>query len=91
MHTQAALIAFAGMFGAAASALYFGIKATRNRQPGVPYFPGNFQSPFNILFRPGQLTDAGKLARRNCLISLGVFLIGLVAFLLIGVLHNVAG
>src|SRR5690606_16905929 len=56
MHTQAALIAFAGMFGAAVSALYFGIKATLNRQPGVPYFPGNFQSPFNILFRPEQLT-----------------------------------
>ena len=38
-----------------------------NRKPGVPLFPGGLQSPFNIVFRPHQLTEAGLRARRLCL------------------------
>jgi hypothetical protein len=53
---------------------YYGIVATLNRQPGVPYFPGGFESPANILFRPHQLTEKGLRARRSFFIWSGVAL-----------------
>lgn len=85
MATDVVLIVFAVMFGAWASAVYFATKATLNRKPGVPYFPGNLQSPLNILFRPHQLTDAGKRARRNCFISVAVLLLGMFTLMAIGI------
>jgi hypothetical protein len=35
-----------------------------NRKDGVPLFPSWYKSPFGILFRPAQLTDHGRAARR---------------------------
>ncbi len=39
-------------------------KMSLNRKPGVPFTDG-YQSPFNIIFRPHQLTEAGLEARRH--------------------------
>jgi hypothetical protein len=41
-------------------------RVVANRKDGVPLFPNWFESPFNILFRPSQLTDRGIIARRKC-------------------------
>jgi hypothetical protein len=41
-------------------------RTVANRREGVPLFPIWFESPFNILFRPAQLTDRGLIARRRC-------------------------
>jgi hypothetical protein len=60
----------------------YGSRATMNRKPGVPYWPGNWEKPGNILFRPHLLTEKGLRARRNCLVWFGVFL---AAFAIFGV------
>ena len=41
-------------------------RTVANRKPGVPLFPNWWESPFNILFRPSQLTETGLSARRWC-------------------------
>jgi hypothetical protein len=35
------------------------------RKDGVPLFPHWYVSPFNVVFRPDQLTDRGLAARRR--------------------------
>jgi hypothetical protein len=62
------------MFGSWLSGVWFGIVAVHNRKPGVPYFPGGLQSPFNVLGTPDRLTARGQWARKVCYASLGVFL-----------------
>ena len=44
---------------------YFLGKMTHNRKEGVPYYPGDGQSPNNIMDRAHQLTDKGLKARKN--------------------------
>ena len=44
-----------------------------NRKPGVPFFPGNQESPGNVLFRPHQLTEKGLWARKQFFIWLSIF------------------
>ena len=39
-------------------------RMVRHRKPGVPLFPNAWESPFNIMFRPGNLTDRGLRARK---------------------------
>jgi hypothetical protein len=36
------------------------------RQPGLPVWPNAWESPFNWLFRPSQLTPAGLRSRKRC-------------------------
>ncbi len=45
-------------------------RTVANRKPDVPLFPSWWQSPFNILFRPSQLTERGLSARRWCFYAL---------------------
>jgi hypothetical protein len=49
-------------------------RMVRHRKPGVPLFPNWFESPFNIVFRPLDLTDVGLKARRKVLIGFCGFL-----------------
>jgi hypothetical protein len=74
-------------FGSIISAICFAGEASRNRKPGVPYFPGRWESPNNILFRPDQLSPAGLVARRRCFISLAVFAGAFAILLLLAVCH----
>jgi hypothetical protein len=41
-------------------------RTVANRKEGVPLFPNWYESPFNIIFRPHQLTERGLIARRRC-------------------------
>jgi hypothetical protein len=41
------------------------ILMTRRRKPGVPYMRHFLDSPYNIMFRPGDLTEGGLLARNR--------------------------
>jgi len=45
-------------------------RAVQYRKPGVALFPSWYESPFNILFYPSQLTDRGLAARRWCFYGL---------------------
>lgn len=48
--------------------------AVKYRKPDLPLFPdGMFGNPFNILFRPRDLTDRGLLARRRCFLGVAGF------------------
>jgi hypothetical protein len=62
--------------GCGACAVYNMFRAALNRKPGVPFFPSAFESPFNILFVPSDLTPAGLRYRRRTfacvLLCLGV-------------------
>jgi hypothetical protein len=67
----------------------YGNRATVNRKPGVPYWPGNQENPNNILFRPQLLTEKGLRARRNCFVWFGVFLVTLAIFGVIYIWYEV--
>jgi hypothetical protein len=58
-------------------------RMVRHRKPGVPLFPNCLESPFNIMFRPAQLTDTGLKARRKMFIGvlgfIGCWTIGFAA------------
>jgi hypothetical protein len=58
------VVMFPLIFVLAGAAVFFLVKTTLNRKPGVPYFPGDAESPNNIVFRPHQLTAEGLKARR---------------------------
>ncbi len=67
------------------------VRMTLNRKPGVPYFPGSFQTPYNIIFHPEQLTERGLQSRRRVVYGvLGMLIAGGVAALIgavTGVMH----
>jgi hypothetical protein len=65
-------------------------RAVANRKEGVPLFPNWYESPFNILFRPSQLTDRGLSARRWCFYGVVGFFIFCASGIAIGVLTGVA-
>jgi hypothetical protein len=68
--------------------ILFATIATLNRKPDVPYFPGGFEKPSNILFRPHQLTEVGLQARKLCFISMACFLFSLAGLIVIGILKK---
>jgi hypothetical protein len=74
------------LFASVVLSMYYGTKATLNRKPGVPYFPGGGERPGNVLFRPTQLTDKGLKARK---LSFKYTLIALSTMALIGLLSIV--
>src|SRR5947208_2891465 len=76
---------FIALFGGVISYFYFATQATLNRKPGVPYFPGNWQSPTTILFRPEQLTEAGLRARRRCIASVIVVVLAWTLGIVLGI------
>jgi hypothetical protein len=51
---------------------YYAIMMALNRKPGVP-FSEEGQSPWNIVFRPHQLTQAGLSARKKLISVVVVF------------------
>jgi hypothetical protein len=60
------------------------------RKPGVPLFPHWWESPFNILFRPSQLTARGLEARRWCFYGVVGFLVCGGFVMIVGVSTGVA-
>ena len=52
---------------------YHAIKMARNRKPGVPFSEGA-QSPYNIVFRPHQLTTEGLSARKKVIFWVSILL-----------------
>jgi hypothetical protein len=81
-----------GFVGAGIAAVYcwwIGImnmfRTVANRKLGVPLFPHWWESPFNILFRPWQLTDRGLDARRKCFLGM----LGFVAFCVLSVIVGI--
>jgi hypothetical protein len=65
-------------------------RTVANRKPDVPLFPNWWESPFNILFRPSQLTDRGLSARRCCVDGSLGFLVCLVVAAFIAVTTGIA-
>jgi len=65
-------------------------RAVAHRKDGVPIFPSWYESPFNILFQPSQLTDQGLSARRWCFYGFGGFWIFGAVAMAIGLLTGVA-
>jgi hypothetical protein len=65
-------------------------RAVANRKEGVPIFPSWYESPFNILFRPHQLTERGLRARRLCLYGFAGFWLFAMLAVAIGTLTGVA-
>ncbi|SRR5579885_587535 len=66
--------------------IVFGFKAVRRTRPGVDRWGGEtWGNPANALLRPGLLTKEGLRYRRNCIISICVFISSVGAGLLIGV------
>lgn len=57
---SATLVSFVSFF----FSCYYLVKTSLNRRPGVP-FSDRGQSPYNIVFRPHQLTEAGLKSRRK--------------------------
>ena len=63
-------------------------RTVANRKEGVPLFPHWHESPWNILFRPHQLTERGLTARRRCFQGVVGFLICAVIGMIAGVLAD---
>ena len=77
------MVIFGLLLGSLAITVISATIATLNRKPGVPYFPGGFEKPTNILFRPHQLNEIGLQARKICFASLACFLVSLAAAIVI--------
>jgi hypothetical protein len=88
MFSTLVVLVYAKAFGSVILAMCFGSQATVNRKPGVPYFPGRWGSPNNILFRPHQLSDVGLRARRRCFICLVCFAVAFAFGLLLAIWHR---
>jgi hypothetical protein len=65
-------------------------RTVANRKDGVPLFPNWYESSFNILFRPSQLTDRGLSARRWCFYGVAGFIISCALAIAISELTGVA-
>ena len=59
-------------------------RTVAHRKPGIPLFSHWLDNPFNLMLRPGQLTERGVTARRWCMY-------GVVGFLFCFVLGAVIG
>jgi len=66
------------------------LRAVAHRKAGVPIFPNWYESPFNILFRPAQLTERGLAARRWFFYGIAGFVAFYVAAIAVGSLTGVA-
>jgi hypothetical protein len=64
-------------FVSLAACVVFATKAIQMRKPGRPLQPSLMESPFNYLFRPSELTEAGLRARKKC------FFFGIVSLILL--------
>ena len=68
VQTIASILTFAlclGGMACVATAFVNMILMSRRRKPGVPYMRHLMDSPYNIMFRPEDLTDSGLRARRR--------------------------
>lgn len=72
------------------ASVFFMFRAMAHRKPGVPLFPGLWESPANILFRPSQLTERGLKYRGLCFLSILGFLLSWIAGMLVGVVAGVS-
>jgi hypothetical protein len=86
--TSVVAILFAILLISLLQVVFYASRATMHRKPGVPYWPGNLESPNNILFRPHQLTEVGLRARRLCFIWLGVFLGTLLGSIVLAIIYE---
>jgi hypothetical protein len=77
--------AFVGTFVCWFIALINMFRTLAHRKPGVAIWPHWWESPFNILFRPEELTARGLVARRWCFFGVAGFLACFVLFLLVGI------
>jgi hypothetical protein len=79
--------------GAFASWLVCAINMFRmvaNRREDVALFRKWYENPFNVIFRPGDLTDRGLEARRRCLYGMFGFLAFILLVFVVGLLRGAA-
>ena len=65
-------------------------RAVANRKPDVPVFPNWWESPFNIIYRPCQLTERGLSARRWYFYGLVGFIVCWAIGILVGLATGIA-
>jgi hypothetical protein len=63
-------------------------RAVANRKEGAPLCPHWYESPFNYLFRPSQLTDRGLSARRLCFYGFVGFFLSIIIYLAAEHIHE---
>lgn len=79
---------FAVLLASTFSTAFFAVQTTLHRKQGVPYFPGNFGRPYNILLHPDRLTAKGLLARRMCIGSFCIVVCSLFTGVVVAILSQ---
>lgn len=71
------------------AASYFMFRTVRLRKADVDPWRDTLLNPFNLLFMPSKLTEAGRASRRRCFLSVLGFFIFWVLGALVGTLGGI--
>jgi hypothetical protein len=68
--------------------VFFCTLVTFCRKPDMPYLPGDFGRPTNILFHPDYLTEEGLVVRKLCFASILIFISSLMLRIVFAILES---